>query len=455
MPETGVSTMIHLICLGACMLATAYHAVLYFYYRDKLLLQYVAYLGCMCIFIFIRSDFSYLLLGNTLAEKIIFNLNEGLQVIYFTLYINFCAHAVNVPANKKSFVYKGWLLLSIVLIAYALVVIVLHSNGIGLPFAFFLVIRIFIFAMSFVLLWRCFRMKVSPFQRWILSGCIYFFICGLMSFVANGVSDERIIFDPLAWLQIGNFGEILFFSSAMGYRLKKVNDERQAAITQANEEKARVQQLLFEKTKTILETKLEERNRISRDMHDDLGSGITKIAILSEVAKTQLTETDKVKVQLENISTTAREMVDNLQDIVWMLNPKNDTLESLAAYIREYALKFFEPFENTVLCNYPDEIPLIKLTEEQRRNIFLVLKECFNNVAKHAWCNTITLNLTKQDNKINFIITDDGKGFDVNNTRLFGNGIQNIKNRMEQVAGNYSITSQPGKGTKTAISITV
>lgn len=196
-----------------------------------------------------------------------------------------------------------------------------------------------------------------------------------------------------------------------------------------------------------------ERNRIARDMHDDLGSGLTKIAILSEVAKTQLLQPDKAKAQLENISVSSRELVDSMQDIIWVLNPKNDTLESLASYVREYALKFFEPFESAVQFNYPENIPIVKLTEEQRRNIFLVIKESFNNIAKHAWCNTVKLQLQKKDSSIIFIIEDDGKGFDISNTRAFGNGLQNMKTRMLQVNGTYDITSEQGKGTVTTISI--
>ncbi len=196
-----------------------------------------------------------------------------------------------------------------------------------------------------------------------------------------------------------------------------------------------------------------ERNRIARDMHDDLGSGLTKIAILSEVAKTQLQQPDKARLQLENISVSSRELVDNMQDIIWVLNPKNDTLESLASYVREYALKFFEPFQSGVQFNYPDNIPVVTLTEEQRRNIFLVIKESFNNIAKHAWCNTVKLQLQKKNNSIIFIIGDDGKGFDVASTRVFGNGLQNMRTRMLQVNGTYDITSSPGKGTVTKISI--
>lgn len=450
----NTSNVIQLMGLGACLLAAAYHFVLYIYYRDKLLLHYVAYLFCMSLFIFIRSEISPMVFGNNFSEKIIHDFNEGLQVLYFALYINFGAHAVKVPLNKKSFVYKGWVILSLILMVYAAAITVLHFNNIFLPAGFFIMIRLFIFAMSFVLLWRCFKMEVSVFQIWILSGCIYFFICGLMSFITNALPVEKILFDPLGWLQIGNFGEVLFFSSAMGYRLKRVNDEKQEALASANEEKAISQQLRFEKANAIIQARRQERDRIARDMHDDLGSGLTKIAILSEVVKTQLHEPGKAKLHLENISASSRELVDSLQDIVWVLNPGNDTVESLATYVREYALKFFDSMDIEIYFFYPDEIADIKLSEEQRRNIFLVIKETFNNIAKHARCNKVGIHLLSAAG-IEFIIEDNGKGFNLCNRSTSGNGLQNMKNRMQQAGGFYEINSIQGQGTITKMKLAV
>jgi signal transduction histidine kinase/ligand-binding sensor domain-containing protein len=196
-----------------------------------------------------------------------------------------------------------------------------------------------------------------------------------------------------------------------------------------------------------------ERNRISRDMHDDLGSGLTKIAIMSEVVKKQLHEPEKAKLQLENISASSRELVDNLQDIIWILNPKNDTLENFSSYIREYGLKFFEPFSIELKFDYPEQFSVKKLSEETRRNIFLTVKETFNNIAKHAWCNNVTITMQEAASTVLISIADNGKGFDTDNTRLFGNGLINMKNRVEQVGGKYTIQSEPGKGTVTQIII--
>lgn len=212
----------------------------------------------------------------------------------------------------------------------------------------------------------------------------------------------------------------------------------------------------LEKQRTELEKKQaieKERNRISRDMHDDLGSGLTMIAILSEVVKKQLADPEKAKMSLEKIAASSRDLVDNLQDIIWLLNPLNDTLESLSSYIREYALKYFEPIAVQLEFNFPEQFSNLQLGEEQRRNMFLIVKESFNNIAKYAWCNKVTVTLQESATEIMLCIEDDGKGFDVSKVRLFANGLKNMQNRIEQVNGSYSINSNPGNGTVTVIKL--
>lgn len=193
-----------------------------------------------------------------------------------------------------------------------------------------------------------------------------------------------------------------------------------------------------------------ERNRISQDMHDELGSGLTKIAIMSEVVKKQLAEPEKAKYQLDNISTSSRELVDNLQDIIWTLNPKNDTLDSLVAYTREYATKFLEPFDIELKVVVPDNFIHQKLSEEERRNIYLTIKETLNNIVKHAQCSIIELKVEQQPSTI-ITIKDNGKGFNINETRAFGNGIKNMHTRMQQINARYQIQSILGSGSTTTI----
>lgn len=198
-----------------------------------------------------------------------------------------------------------------------------------------------------------------------------------------------------------------------------------------------------------------ERNRISKDMHDDLGSGLTKIAILSEVAKKQMPEPEKAKEQLEKISQSSRELVDSLQDIIWILNPANDTLESLAAYIREYTLKFSEPFSLETGFDYPEQFTVKQLSEEKRRNVFLTVKESLNNIARHANASRVDISIKEEPGMFTLLIRDNGLGFDTAKTRLFGNGLKNMESRISQAGGNYLISSKPGTGTLTCIRMPV
>jgi signal transduction histidine kinase len=426
------------LCLGACLLAAAYHAVLFLYFKDRILLDYVAYLLCMALFIFVHShaEASVLLAHASGPDKMYRYLNEGVQVLSFGAYVNFGVQALQLPRDKRSFFYKVWVFLSIVLTVYILAMLILNTRGIPPPGAARALIRLFIFAMCLAILWRFITMNKSRFQSLVLLGCIYFFICGLISFVTNATGYDPTGLGPVAWLYIGNVGDIIFFSAAMGYRLKKISDERQLAILQAAEEKEK-------RTEAVAE----ERNRIARDMHDDLGSGLTKISILSEVVKTQLLEPDKARIPLDHISTSSRELVDNLQDIIWVLNPHDDTLESLSAYIREYALRFFEPLNSEVAFEYPIELGEVNLTEVQRRNVFLIVKETLNNIAKHAHCRKVLISIVQTPEEIVVCLQDDGIGFDPEQVRRFGNGLQNMKNRMHQIGGKYQLESNLGKGT--------
>jgi signal transduction histidine kinase/ligand-binding sensor domain-containing protein len=198
-----------------------------------------------------------------------------------------------------------------------------------------------------------------------------------------------------------------------------------------------------------------ERNRIAQDMHDDLGSGLTKIAILSEVVKKQMEQPEKALEQLDRISTSSRTLVDNLQDIIWMLNTKHDQLESIALYIREYATKYFEQSDINVLFDYPVQIPSLKIGEEKRRNLFMAVKEALNNIAKHAGANSVKISFSVKQGTLEFLVTDNGKGFNASEIRQFANGLKNMQSRMAQAGGQCTISSEECKGTTISFSLNI
>ena len=151
-----------------------------------------------------------------------------------------------------------------------------------------------------------------------------------------------------------------------------------------------------------------ERNRISADMHDEIGSSITHIALLSELIQAQQKVTPDLKKDINIIATSARKLVQTMSEIIWALNPQNDTLENLLAYIREQSYQYFESLEMQFTIDFPDEVPDIKLSNAERRNLYLVTREALNNAMKHAEGSAIQL--TMECTKINcsFYVTDNG-----------------------------------------------
>lgn len=184
-----------------------------------------------------------------------------------------------------------------------------------------------------------------------------------------------------------------------------------------------------------------ERLRIAEDLHDDFGSGLSKISLLSEVAKKKTTPTE-----LDKIAATAKELLLKMGEVVWALNHHNDTLPSLAAYIRRYAVGFFE--DSGVRChfNIPD-LPDAPLSGETRRNIFLVVKESLHNILKHAGASKVDIDFSLKNNNLEVKIHDDGQGFDEAALAKAGNGLRNMEKRMRNAGGSFEIESATGEGT--------
>ncbi|MEG8945704.1 histidine kinase [Rosettibacter firmus] len=191
-----------------------------------------------------------------------------------------------------------------------------------------------------------------------------------------------------------------------------------------------------------------ERERISKDMHDEIGSSLTQIAVLSELAIRNIDHKSSTEEIIKKISRVSRQVVDNISEIVWAINPKNDSLDNLAAYLREYASDLFESKGIHCIINFSDFNADIPLSSELKRNIFLAVKESFNNIIKHSNAENVYFNFSYDKNKINILIKDDGKGFDINNLKQKGNGLINIEKRIKECGGIVIINSEISVGTE-------
>jgi signal transduction histidine kinase len=155
---------------------------------------------------------------------------------------------------------------------------------------------------------------------------------------------------------------------------------------------------------------------------------------------------------LEKIKKSSRQMVEQMGEIVWAMNSKNDTLENLLGYLNTYARDYFENIDIKQQIEMPERIPHTEMTGMKRRNIFLVVKESLNNIVKHANATQVSISMTIDKNQMLISLADNGKGFEMGQTRRFGNGLKNMQSRMEDIKGSYCIESSVAKGTKTVIS---
>ncbi|MEA3479360.1 MAG: histidine kinase [Bacteroidota bacterium] len=194
-----------------------------------------------------------------------------------------------------------------------------------------------------------------------------------------------------------------------------------------------------------------ERTRIARDIHDDLGASLTRISILSEIAKEQAPESGNVNVQLHQISEICREVTQEMNQIIWALNSKNETIEGLITYIRRYALEYLEITPVKCVFNLPEKLPGLDLSVEARRNIYLSIREAMHNVVKHASAKKVEISLKINEHDFVIRIKDDGSGFDHAKLDSPGNGLINMRKRMNSIGGKLLVTSDPGAGTEISL----
>ena len=143
-------------------------------------------------------------------------------------------------------------------------------------------------------------------------------------------------------------------------------------------------------------------------------------------------------VNTQKISETARTVVDSMSEIIWAIDPKNDKLENLVAYIREYASEYIEMAGITCRFEFPEQIPAFNLSAEVRRNIFLTVKEAIHNIIKHSHANVADFKLHLSHHQFELNIHDNGSGFDIIGKTGSGSGLINMKKRIEQIGGHFT-----------------
>lgn len=254
-----------------------------------------------------------------------------------------------------------------------------------------------------------------------------------------------LTFQKLLYL-VGLLAGVLCLAAIWITQLHRRVEQRTAELAVQIQERQRAEQ------KQWLER---ERARIAQDLHDELGSGITEISMLALRAQSDPANADRLQQLLGQIYARARELVTALDEIVWAMNPAHDSVGSVLSYLSLYAERFLEAAG--IRCHIGAEPALDRLpvTTRVRHELFMACREALNNIARHAHANNVNIRFETRDQNLAITISDDGRGFDPAAARDSGNGLANMRARMNRIGGTCQITSSPGAGATVVFTVPV
>ncbi len=198
-----------------------------------------------------------------------------------------------------------------------------------------------------------------------------------------------------------------------------------------------------------------ERARIARDLHDQLGANLTQVALLGEMAEADKNEPAEIESHAQQISQTARETTRSLDEIVWAVNPTNDTLDGLVNYAGKYAQEYLALAGLRYRADLPAQLPAIPIPPEVRHNVFLAFKEAVHNVVKHAQATEARIRLRLEPENFILEIEDNGRGMEDQAAPQNRNGLRNMKKRMEAIGGRFEMDTMLGQGTIVRLTVPV
>ena len=253
---------------------------------------------------------------------------------------------------------------------------------------------------------------------------------------------------PPIWLRwwfvtIGLLAVALGVFGVARYRLQRAKAAREAqeALRRSREER-------FAELERV-------RRRIATDLHDDIGSSLTQISIMSEVVRQRTDPNDsQLSAPLSMIAGASRELVDSMSDIVWAINPQKDHLNDLTQRMRRFASDLLTARNIAFEFVEPDEEDDVPLGANIRREVFLIFKESVNNLVRHSGCTDVAIDFEIANGVLKLRVRDDGKGFDTSQNGD-GHGLASMRQRAEDMGGQLEITSQSGRGTTVTLELPI
>lgn len=405
------------LLIGATLIMFAYHAILYFQYKERIIWKYCFYLASISIYllldIYTRSD--RLLLGTFQMEA----LSTAVNFIVILGYSSFIMEALTNIRKDFPKIFLAWSVVYYGTIAYILFLFIAsYFNFPGLDLVIGIlsnVLRLLLVIVGMIAIVQFYPLIKGRFMNLVKWGGMVYLFFMLLVLAAMFLPGRNLMgLGPMHYVYLGTFVDVLIFSYAMSLKIKE-----------------------------SLNKAAELRHNLSRDLHDEVGATLTGIRVFGELAK-ERPETQAVN--LEKINSYSEEMLNKMSDIVWAINPDNDSIERMISKLHSYAASLTSAKNIQLDFKIDENIRKKSLDMNLRKNIYMLSKEAINNAVKYSACKKIGLLLTVGSRAGVLRIEDDGVGFNKDDNQN-GNGLRNMQIRAEEVSGELSIVSQPGKGT--------
>jgi signal transduction histidine kinase len=424
---------------GLLLLMVFYSLAVYLQSRNKEFIFYSVYTFCTATLLFLKS---YLNLSATFfnyfyEEYLDFMIMSGSVFSYLFFVRRFVNTRQKYPALDTFLRVADWILLGLCAV-YSIMYFTTEEYHL-LNIMENQVIKIFFFLIGIVFILYSIKRK-DPLLNYLVAGNFALIIFSILSlaiiqFKWDPSPVKGSIFNrALFYYEIGLVLELGFFLSGLAYKNRRDIIDR---VKERERLKLENERKEFEKQVAVMAAQQQERDRISADMHDELGSGMTAIRLMSEIMKNKMK--DQTYPELEKISSSANDLLSKMNTIIWTMKSSNDTLESLVAYIRAHATEYFDSTPISCTVQVPAVIPQVDVSGEKRRNIFLSVKEALNNIMKHSQASKACIEIITRDSKLVIKVSDNGIGINEEQLRRFGNGLSNMRRRMESIEGSFRI----------------
>ncbi len=410
--------------LGLLFLSSGFISVLLLFLLKELkpYLGFVILQISMGIWTLVNSPILQLIID---APKVIYLLDH---ISMFAAVIGFMLLAEKIIAARYKIIFKRiWQFL--VIVSLAIIFIDISLN----PFNRYVAVPYYILVLSYIIIFMLYSYKsyrvVGHNEKLFLLGLNTY---ALFAFIEVAKYYIGIIFGSghfnTVFLNIGGFCLFLFLIGIIISQYVNLN-------------------------KQIITSKERERERIARDLHDEIGPRLTQIKLVSEAVKQKINPGDEIREKLDELSAASGNAFSTFKEIVWALNPMNNTLEELATYIGQCTSDFLSTANIRCRLDLPPEFPYLEIPYDTRRNIIMAVKESLNNIVKHAGASVVNVELKVVDRRLFIHIIDDGCGFNIDKVHPYGNGLKNIHYRIENFGGKVTIESSINCGTTVTMCI--